>query len=256
VSAAPLEIRDLEFSYGPLQVLFGVTLSVGRGERVALLGTNGAGKSTLLKIVSGLESPSAGYVLFDGDDISTRSPEERVRLGIVQMAGGRATFPSLSVAENLRIGGYTFRRDAVRLDDAVERAAELFPELQRRWRQAAGTLSGGEQQMLAMARALVARPTILLIDELSLGLAPIVVARILEVVERLAAEGTTMLLVEQSLNMALALTERAYFMEKGEIRFDGRTADLLDRDDIARSVFFGAAARRPARRTSRRAKAR
>jgi ABC-type branched-subunit amino acid transport system ATPase component len=241
VGVARLEIRDLEFSYGPLQVLFDVGMSVGQGERVALLGTNGAGKSTLLKVVSGLEAPTAGQVLFDGEDITATSPEERVRRGIVQMAGGRATFPSLSVAENLRIGGYPFRRDAARLDDAVERALVLFPELKGRLRQAAGTLSGGEQQMMAMARALIARPTMLLIDELSLGLAPIVIAKILEVVEQLADEGMTMLLVEQSLNVALALAERAYFMEKGEIRFEGRTADLLERDDIARSVFFGAA---------------
>jgi branched-chain amino acid transport system ATP-binding protein len=162
-------------------------------------------------------------------------------MGIVQMAGGRATFPSLSVAENLRIGGYTFRRNSARLDDAVERALVLFPELRARLGQAAGTLSGGEQQMMAMARALIARPAMLLIDELSLGLAPIVIAKILDVAEGLADDGTTMLIVEQSLNVALTLADRSYFMEKGEIRFEGRTSDLLDREDIARSVFFGAA---------------
>jgi branched-chain amino acid transport system ATP-binding protein len=234
-----LEVRDIEFSYGPLQVLFGVSLSVDEGERVALLGTNGAGKSTLLKTVSGLESPRRGRVLFDGEDITKASPEERVRRGIVQVAGGRATFPTLTVDENLRMGAYLFRRDRARVDAAVDHVLDVFPALRPRLRQAAGTLSGGEQQMMAFGRALVSQPRLLLIDELSLGLAPVVIATLLDVIERLAAEGTTMVLVEQSLNVSMSCAERAYFMEKGEIRFEGRTADLLERDDIARSVFFG-----------------
>ena len=236
---ALLDVRDIEFAYGSLQVLFGVSLTVGDGDRVALLGTNGAGKSTLLKTISGLEAPRRGRVWFDGDDITATSPEERVRRGIVQVAGGRATFPTLTVDENLRMGGYLFRRDRTRLDAAVDHVLELFPPLRPRLRQAAGTLSGGEQQMMALGRALVSRPRLLLIDELSLGLAPVVIAGLLEVIEHLASDGTTMLLVEQSLNVSMSCAERAYFMEKGEIRFHGRTADLLERDDVARSVFFG-----------------
>jgi branched-chain amino acid transport system ATP-binding protein len=234
-----LDVQDIEFAYGALQVLFGVSITVDKGDRVALLGTNGAGKSTLLKVVSGLESPRRGRVFVDGDDITGASPEERVRRGIVQVAGGRATFPTLSVDENLRIGGYLFRRDRPRLDAAVEEVLDVFPALRPRLAQPAGTLSGGEQQMMALGRALVSRPRLLLIDELSLGLAPVLIATLLEVIERLASEGTTLLLVEQSLNVSLSCADRAYFMEKGAIRFEGRTADLLERDDIARSVFFG-----------------
>ena len=234
-----LEVRDVEFSYGPLQVLFGVDLVVHSDERVALLGTNGAGKSTLLKIISGLETPSTGAVVFDGDDITRWSPEQRVRAGIVQMPGGRATFPTLSVAENLRIGGYTFRSDGARLSAAVDGVLDLFPALRERLRLPAGALSGGEQQMMAVARALVAQPRLLLIDELSLGLAPIVIAELLKVVEQLTSDGVTLLLVEQSLNVAMTVADRAYFMEKGEIRFEGATSELAERDDIARSVFFG-----------------
>lgn len=236
---ALLEVEGVEFAYGSMQVLFGISLSVADGERVALLGTNGAGKSTLLKTISGLERPHHGRVVFDGADLGGASPEERVRRGIVQVAGGRATFPTLTVAENLRIGGYVFRRDRARVDTAVADVLDLFPELRPRLRQPAGTLSGGEQQMMAFGRALVARPRLLLVDELSLGLAPVVIATLLDVIERLAAEGTTMLLVEQSLNVSMSCAERAYFMEKGAIRFEGRTSDLLERDDIARSVFFG-----------------
>jgi branched-chain amino acid transport system ATP-binding protein len=236
---ALLTAADVTFSYGPLPVLFGVSVTVAEGERVALLGTNGAGKSTFLRVVAGLERPAAGRVEFDGEDITHWTPGARVARGLVLVAGGKATFPTLTVRENLRIGAYGFRRDRALVDARVEEALVPFPALRDLLDRQAGLLSGGEQQMMAMARALVARPRLLLIDELSLGLAPVVMAGLLQVVDDLAASGTTMLIVEQSLNVAMGISERAYFMEKGEIRFDGATDALAARDDIARSVFFG-----------------
>jgi branched-chain amino acid transport system ATP-binding protein len=236
---ALLAVDDITFSYGPLPVLFGVSVTVGEGERVALLGTNGAGKSTFLRVVAGLERPVSGRVEFDGEDITHWTPAARVARGLVLVAGGKATFPTLTVRENLRIGAYGFRRNRALVDARVEEALEPFPALRDLFERQAGLLSGGEQQMMAMARALVARPRLLLIDELSLGLAPVVMAGLLRVVDDLAAAGTTMLIVEQSLNVAMGISERAYFMEKGEIRFDGATDALAARDDIARSVFFG-----------------
>lgn len=242
VTTPLLRVDRLDASYGPLQVLFGVCLEVMPGEAVALLGTNGAGKSTVLRAVSGLLAPTSGIVLFDGEDITTVPADRRVALGMAHVAGGRATFPSLTVEENLRIGGYDFFGDRARVDHGVDDALGLFPELASRMAQPAGTLSGGEQQMMAIGRALVATPRLLIVDELSLGLAPVVAGRILEAVERLRERGVTMLIVEQSINVAAAITDRAYFLEKGEVRFDGNTAELLDRGDLARSVFFGAAA--------------
>jgi ABC-type branched-subunit amino acid transport system ATPase component len=237
--SALLAADDITFSYGPLRVLFGVSVSVAEGERVALLGTNGAGKSTFLRVVAGLERPSSGRVEFAGEDITHWTPAARVARGLVLVAGGKATFPTLTVRENLRIGAYGFRRNRALVDERVEAALVPFPALRALLDRQAGMLSGGEQQMMAVARALVARPRLLLIDELSLGLAPIVMADLLRVVDGLAAEGTTMLIVEQSLNVAMGISDRAYFMEKGEIRFDGATDALAERDDIARSVFFG-----------------
>lgn len=237
-----LAADDITFSYGPLRVLFGVSVSVAEGESVALLGTNGAGKSTFLRVVAGLERPASGRVEFDGEDITHWSPAARVARGLVLVAGGKATFPTLTVRENLRIGAYGFRRNRALVDSRVEEALTPFPALRDLLDRQAGMLSGGEQQMMAMARALVARPRLLLIDELSLGLAPVVMAGLLRVVDELAAAGTTMLIVEQSLNVAMGISDRAYFMEKGEIRFDGATDALAARDDIARSVFFGTGA--------------
>jgi branched-chain amino acid transport system ATP-binding protein len=235
-----LEVDGVDVWYGPLQVLFGVGLTVPAGGRVVLLGTNGAGKSTLLRVVAGLVAPAAGTVRLDGDDITRLRPAQRVARGMTLVEGGRATFPSLTVAENLRIGAYPFIGDRDRVRRGVDAALDLFPSLRPRLDQAAGTLSGGEQQMLALGRALLAEPRLLLIDELSLGLAPVVMAEIVAAVERLVAGGTTVLLVEQSLNVALGLAEHAYFMEKGEVRFSGPTAELLERGDLVRSVFFGA----------------
>ncbi|MBA2608426.1 MAG: ABC transporter ATP-binding protein [Actinobacteria bacterium] len=235
-----LEVEDLDFSYGPLQVLFDVNLTVVAGDAVALLGTNGAGKSTLLKVVSGLLTPDRGTVRFRGEDVTTLAPEDRATRGMTLIEGGKATFPSLTVAENIRIGAYPFLRDSARVTQRFDEVLDLFAPLRSRVNQAGGTLSGGEQQMMAISRALMASPELLLIDELSLGLAPVVMQEILGVVERVVAAGTTVLLVEQSLNIALSLAQDAYFMEKGAIRFRGATAELLDRGDLVRSVFFGA----------------
>jgi len=235
-----LEVTGLDCSYGPLQVLFGVSIEVPDGGRVALLGTNGAGKSTLLRSVAGLVPATAGTVRFGGEDVTALAPHERVTLGITLVEGGRATFPSLTVAENLRMGAYPFLRQRGRVEARVEAALDVFPQLRARLDQPAGVCSGGEQQMMAIGRALVAEPRLLMIDELSLGLAPIGMAEIVAAVERVAEAGTTVLLVEQSLNVALTMTSSAYFMEKGEVRFSGPTSGLLERGDLARSVFFGA----------------
>jgi ABC-type branched-subunit amino acid transport system ATPase component len=236
---ALLDVEGVSFSYGRLQVLFDVSLRVHEGERVALLGTNGAGKSTLLRLVSGLALPSSGTIRFAGTDVTRSSPAERVDLGLVQLSGGKATFPTLSVRENLQIGAYPFLGDHDVVEARMAEVLELFPVLGTRLDQRAGTLSGGEQQMMALGRTIIAGPRLLIIDELSLGLAPIVMGEILATVDRLCQQGMTMLVVEQSLNVAASITDRAYFLEKGAVRFTGHTGDLLERGDLARSVFFG-----------------
>jgi ABC-type branched-subunit amino acid transport system ATPase component len=234
---ALLELRGVDFSYGKVQVLFGIDLAVHRGDSVALLGTNGAGKSTLLRCISGLETPSRGKVWFAGSDITATKAESRARMGIVQLTGGNATFPPLSVAENLRAAAYQYaRRDA---DARVERALSLFPVLRDRVKVKASDLSGGQQQILALAIALMHDPQILIIDEMSLGLAPVVVQQVVAVVQGLREQGTTMIIVEQSLNVALSLADRAVVMEKGQIQVDGRSDELDAQGDLVRAVFLG-----------------
>jgi ABC-type branched-subunit amino acid transport system ATPase component len=237
-----LGVRHVDFSYGPLQVLFDVTFTVDDGEMVALLGTNGAGKSTLLRLISGISLPSRGSVHFRGSDVTHLGPDERVRLGISQVPGGRAVFGPMTVVENLRVFGYTHGRDRRRVEAGVEAGLAAFPSLASRADQPAATLSGGEQQMLGVAKAFVVPPRVLLIDELSLGLAPIVVGELLDTVRRINAEGTAVVIVEQSVNIALSLVDHAYFMEKGEVRFDGPAAQLAARPDLLRSVFLEGAA--------------
>jgi len=232
-----LQVVGVDFSYGPVQVLFDVDLEIADGETVALLGTNGAGKSTLLRVISGLELPSRGVVRHDGHTITFADPPTRVARGIVQLSGGRSTFPPLSVTENLRLGAYLCDRSEV--DQRVAEVLDLFPTLRDRGGQAAGTLSGGQQQLLGLAKALVPKPRLLIIDELSLGLSPAIVGELLGLVRQLKDRGTTMLIVEQSANIALSLADRAVFMEKGEVRFEGPAADLLERDDLLRAVFLG-----------------
>jgi ABC-type branched-subunit amino acid transport system ATPase component len=241
-AARLLQLRGVDFGYGKLQVLHGVDLDVGDGELVALLGVNGAGKSTVLRAISGLGTPTAGSIRFAGEDITYLDAESRVRRGITQVPGGRAVFGSLTVIDNLRSYGYSLERRAA--DRAIEGAFAAFPRLAERRHQHAGTLSGGEQQMLAMAKAMMLRPRLLLIDELSLGLAPIIVAQLLDSVRAINATGTAVVLVEQSVNIALELAEHAFFMERGAVQFDGRSRDLLARDDLLRAVFLDGASGR------------
>jgi ABC-type branched-subunit amino acid transport system ATPase component len=244
-----LEVRSLDFSYGNVQILFDVSIDVDDGAVVALLGTNGAGKSTLLRAVSGLGRPTRGTVRYFGEDITWLDAEDRVARGLIQVPGGKSTFPSLTVLENLRTGGFTYRRDKARLDAAVEEVFGYFPVLAERKDQAAGTLSGGEQQMVALGRAFIATPRVLLIDELSLGLAPVIVEQLLGIVRAFADRGTTLVLVEQSVNVALSVATTAYFMERGEVRFGGPAHQLLERDDLLRSVFLHGAEASLASRT-------
>ncbi|MGN6475551.1 MAG: ATP-binding cassette domain-containing protein, partial [Mycobacteriales bacterium] len=240
-SGALLQCSNVQVSYGQMQVLFGVDLDVADGEIVALLGTNGAGKSTTLKAVAGLMSAAPGKVWFDGEDITTLSTEARAAKGL-SLVPAKSIFPSLSVAENLRVAAWLVRKDKQQIMAGRARAFELFGQLADRERQLAGTMSGGQQQMLSLAMALQSKPRMLLIDELSLGLAPSIVARLLDVVRELVAEGVTVLIVEQSVSVALEVAERAEFLERGTVRFAGPTADLLKRTDVLRSVFIGGAA--------------
>jgi branched-chain amino acid transport system ATP-binding protein len=234
-----LSVQGVHFAYGHLGVLHDVNLEIPRGGRVSLLGTNGAGKSTVLNLVSGISRPNAGAIVYDGRDISGLRPDQRVALGITQIAGGRAIFPTGTVLENLRIGAYPFRRNRHLVAQRVDEALDLFPRLGERVDQKAGTLSGGEQQMVAVARALIARPALLLADELSLGLAPVMVREVMTMLGEIVKLGTTLLLVEQTLSTAFAMTDTAYFMERGTIRFSGSTEELASRDDLLRSVFLG-----------------
>jgi ABC-type branched-subunit amino acid transport system ATPase component len=238
-----LDCRGLDVSYGQVQVLFGVDFSVTEGEIVALLGTNGAGKSTLLKAAAGLVRPTKGTVTFAGADITGSQADAVARSGIALMPGGKSVFPTLTVDENLRLGGWLVRDDPDRLAAAREEVVALFPILGERRHEMAGDLSGGEQQMLGLAQAFMIRPRLLLIDELSLGLAPTIVGQLFDVVQGIHDAGVTVVLVEQSVNLALNLAKRAVFMEKGEVRFEGPTAELLDRPDILRSVFIAGASK-------------
>jgi ABC-type branched-subunit amino acid transport system ATPase component len=237
-----LSCRGIDFSYGPVQVLFGVDFTVDDGEMVALLGTNGAGKSTLLRVVSGLGRPSAGTVRLRGEDITYLDPAARVRAGVTQIPGGKAVFGPLSVADNLRLYGYALGRDRRSVDRGIEESFTAFPRLAERRNSLSSTLSGGEQQMLALSKALILKPQLLCIDELSLGLAPKVVGELLEMVRQINTGGTAVVLVEQSVNVALSLAHHAYYMEKGAVQFDGPSAELLERPDVLRSVFLRGAA--------------
>ena len=231
-----LEVTGLGVAYGRSLVLDDLSFSVEPGEIVALLGTNGAGKSTLLKAISGILPARAGSIRFADADITGARPNRIVAAGLVQMPGGRATFPGLTVAENLRIGGITVPRS--HRTGRVAEALDHFPVLAERRDQLAGTLSGGQQQILALARALMSRPRLLMIDELSLGLAPTIVHQLLATIARLREQGTSLVIVEQQVDLALDLADRAYFLERGQVRFEGPAADLRGRTDLLRAVFL------------------
>jgi branched-chain amino acid transport system ATP-binding protein len=236
-----LLLKGVEAGYENRTVLHGIDLRLDEGEIVALLGTNGAGKSTLLKSISGIVEADRGAIVLDGRDITHAPPNEIAALGIVQMPGGQGVFGSLTVKENLELAGWTNRRDRAGVEAATAEVLEIFPVLATRLDTPAANMSGGQQQMLALAMSFVMRPKVLLIDELSLGLAPVVVGQLLPIVRRMAADGVTVVLVEQSVNVALTVAERAYFLERGTIRFDGPTAELLERPDLLRSVFLSSA---------------
>lgn len=232
-----LEIEDLYAGYGPIKVLKGIRLEVGAGEIVSLIGANGAGKTSTLMCISGALKAERGQIRFEGQPIGGWQPFQIVARGICQSPEGRQVFPQLTVLENLEMGAYTRRdRDGIRRD--LARAYELFPILKQRQRQAAGTLSGGEQQMLAVARALLGRPKLLLLDEPSLGLAPLVVAKIFEVIRQLNAEGIAILLVEQNARMALKIAARGYVLETGQITMSGPAGELLN-DPRVRDAYLG-----------------
>jgi len=232
-----LEIRDLNVHFGGIHALKGVSLRVEDGEIVTLIGANGAGKSTTLRTASGLKKPTSGHVLVDGKDITGSSPQARVKLGLSQVPEGRRVFPQMTVLENLELGAF-LRRDRTARASDLEAVYERFPVLASRRRQVAGTLSGGEQQMLAMGRAMMARPRILLMDEPSMGLAPLLVQEIFDIIRSINETGTTILLVEQNANKALQVAHRAYVMETGRIVLSGSAAELSQTEDIKR-VYLG-----------------
>jgi len=231
-----LQIEGLASGYGRVEVLRGVDLEVRSGETVALLGSNGAGKSTLNNTVSGLVSAWRGTVRFDGRDITRARSREVVQAGLIQVPEGRRVFPNLSVLENLELGAYARARE--RRDANVERVYATFPRLAERRAQAAGTLSGGEQQMLAIGRGLMAEPRLLILDEPSLGLSPLLVEELFALIARLHAQGLAILLVEQNVAQSLAIAGRAYVMENGTIRFAGTPAELLATDEL-RQAYLG-----------------
>jgi ABC-type branched-subunit amino acid transport system ATPase component/predicted MFS family arabinose efflux permease len=234
-----IQVNDVDFAYGHVQVLFDVSFEVRRGEVLALLGTNGAGKSTILRLVAGLTTPERGVVRLNGRTITFASAEHRNGLGIHMLAGGDGVFSDMTIADNITMAAWPYRNDKAEMQRRIDRAWRLFPELEERSNERADLLSGGQQQMLALAMTLIHDPEILIIDELSIGLAPAVVQRLLVIIDELKREGMTMIIVEQSLNVALAVADRAVFLEKGRVRFEGDAQELAKRDDLARAVFLG-----------------
>ena len=234
-----IQVANVDFSYGQVQVLFDLGFEVRKRETLALLGTNGAGKSTALKVITGLVTPERGVVRLHGQTITFATPEQRATMGLHMLPGGAGVWSDLSISDNLLMGAYAYRKDPGDRDRRIEKVLDLFPDLAQRPKERAGNLSGGQQQMLALARVMLHEPEVLMIDELSLGLAPVVVQSLLETIEELKAQGQTMIIVEQSLNVALAISDRAVFLEKGQVRFEGPAQELAERDDLARAVFLG-----------------
>jgi branched-chain amino acid transport system ATP-binding protein len=231
-----LNVTNLEVAYGKIKALHGISMRVEAGEVVALIGANGAGKSSFLKTLSGLLKPTAGTIEFDGRSLQGLPPHEITRLGLVQIPEGRRIFPRLSVLENLNMGAF-FRKDARAVRSDRDRVIDMFPVLRERLSQLGGTLSGGEQQMLAFARALMGRPKLLTLDEPSMGLAPVIVAKVFAMVRELSQQGMTILLVEQNARAALAVAQRGYVLETGTLLLEGTTKDLLGNDRVKQSYL-------------------
>ena len=233
---ALLELTGIDVFYGRVQAVRGASLQVDKGEVVALIGSNGAGKTTTLRTISGLLHPSAGKITFDGKDITRVEPQNIVNLGICQSPEGRRLFARMSVLDNLRMGAYT-RKNAAEIKTDMDRVFELFPRLKERLHQVAGTLSGGEQQMCAMGRALMAKPKLLMLDEPSLGLAPILVQTIFNIVKEINSQGTPVLLVEQNAHKALEVAHRAYVLETGVVVKSGTGQELLESEDVQKAYL-------------------
>jgi branched-chain amino acid transport system ATP-binding protein len=237
-----LEVKDLRVHYGKIEAIKGISVVVNQGEIVTLIGANGAGKTTTLKTISGLRKVSSGSILFDGQDISKVPAHERVDLGISQSPEGRGIFPGMTVLENLEMGKFNRKDRKNEMSEDLERAYHLFPRLKERAKQAGGTLSGGEQQMLAIGRALMARPKVLLLDEPSMGLAPMMIANIFRIITEINTElGTTILLVEQNAQQALSRAHRAYVLETGKVVKEAKASDLLNDPDV-RAAYLGTGA--------------
>ncbi|SDT62808.1 ABC transporter ATP-binding protein [Actinoplanes derwentensis] len=234
-----LEIKDLTLEYGRIEALHGISLEVEEGEIVALIGANGAGKTTTMRAISGLRPVAKGSIVFDGQDITKLRADKRVILGIGQSPEGRGVFPGMTVLENLEIGAYT-RRDKAGIAEDLERCFSLFPRLLERRKQAGGTLSGGEQQMLAVGRAMMTRPKLLLLDEPSMGLAPMLIQQIFEIISEINSQGTTVLVVEQNAQQALSRAHRAYVLETGKIVKSGTGQELLH-DPAVKDAYLGVA---------------
>ena len=234
---ALLEIQNVSSGYGDVQILWDVSLNLEQGKLTALVGSNGAGKTTLLRTVMGLIRPSEGAIVFDGQDVTRVSPHGKAAQGIVLVPEGRQLFPSMSVYENLEMGAYT-KRSKAHFKENLEKVYHMLPRLKERADQKAGTLSGGEQQMLAVGRGLMAEPAILMFDELSLGLAPLLVLSLFEVLQRLKEEGLTMLLVEQNVQMALAVSDYAYVLSEGRVGIEGPAAEVRQMPQV-RAAYLG-----------------
>lgn len=232
-----LELRDIHTYYGNIRAVRGISVTVNKGEMVCLIGANGAGKSTTLMTTSGIHTPVEGSIYFEAQDITSTSAEERVALGISQVPEGRLIFPDMTVLENLELGAYS-RSDKQSIREDLSKIFQFFPVLEERQKQRGGSLSGGEQQMLAIGRALMSHPRLLLLDEPSLGLAPLIVKQIFEIIQQINTDGTTILLVEQNAQIALQVTHRGYVMETGEITIEGTSADLLA-DERVRQAYLG-----------------
>ena len=232
-----LEVKNLCVSYGAIKALRGISFDVEKGEIITLIGSNGAGKTTTLHAISNIIKKQEGNILFEGEDITAMPADKIVKRNLIQVPEGRRVFANLSVKENLELGAY-LRTDKAGIAKDMEHAYELFPRLRERIKQPAGTLSGGEQQMLAMARALMAKPRLLLLDEPSMGLAPILVDEIFEIIRRINADGVTVLLVEQNAFKALSIADRTYVLETGEIKKSGKSSDLA-KDDAVKAAYLG-----------------